>query len=203
MQAAIRRRRSRLLRKDEFDLTPMIDVTFQLLIFFIIAMKFKQVERRHAADLPMDEGPWRPSEPVENVTLRMQWQDQHMVYAVDTDRTNSLEQGRGLISGGTLADLMGDRTTHGNPHYSGVFANVRDRLAEALVNADHATKVQIAMANDTSDSSALQVDRTAPWGFVTLAVDACTAVNRQRKIMGKPPVDVTFKNTEPGLPILR
>jgi squalene-hopene/tetraprenyl-beta-curcumene cyclase len=45
-------RRIRKPRAVDFDLTPMIDVTFQLLIFFILAMKFKQERAGMAPDHP-------------------------------------------------------------------------------------------------------------------------------------------------------
>jgi biopolymer transport protein ExbD len=38
------------------SITPLIDVTFLLLIFFMCAMKFKTLERKIAAFLPTDKG---------------------------------------------------------------------------------------------------------------------------------------------------
>jgi hypothetical protein len=183
----------------EFDLTPMIDVTFQLLIFFIIAMKFKQIERRHGADLPLDEGPNpTPAEPVDRITLRMKWENNAMYYAVDVGKANSLLRGDNLMTGGTLGDMMRDRVTDGNPHYTNIHRQIVDRLRAASVEAANATKIEVAMASDTKASSDLQIDKTAPWGFVTLAVDACSSLNQERKAAGKDPYSVTFKNTEPG-----
>ena len=40
----------------KMDMTPMIDVTFQLLIFFIITMKFKTLEKKLNSYLPTDFG---------------------------------------------------------------------------------------------------------------------------------------------------
>ena len=40
----------------EINLTPMIDVVFQLIIFFMCAMKFKTLERKIEAYLPKDRG---------------------------------------------------------------------------------------------------------------------------------------------------
>ena len=40
----------------KLSITPMIDVTFLLLIFFMCAMKFKTLERKVAAFLPKDRG---------------------------------------------------------------------------------------------------------------------------------------------------
>ena len=40
----------------KLSITPLIDVTFLLLIFFMCAMKFKTLERKVAAFLPKDKG---------------------------------------------------------------------------------------------------------------------------------------------------
>ena len=41
-----------VLKKAELSLTPMIDVVFLLLIFFMVGMKFKELDRKLEADLP-------------------------------------------------------------------------------------------------------------------------------------------------------
>lgn len=40
----------------KLSITPLIDVTFLLLIFFMCAMKFKTLERKVSAHLPTDKG---------------------------------------------------------------------------------------------------------------------------------------------------
>lgn len=40
----------------ELNMTPMIDVTFQLLIFFIVTLKFKTLEKKLLSYLPTDFG---------------------------------------------------------------------------------------------------------------------------------------------------
>ncbi|MCB9831959.1 MAG: biopolymer transporter ExbD [Planctomycetes bacterium] len=42
--------------KVELNMTPMIDVTFQLLIFFIVTMKFRLLEKKLLSHLPTDFG---------------------------------------------------------------------------------------------------------------------------------------------------
>ncbi len=42
--------------EDQLEMTPMIDVTFLLLIFFILTLKFKILEGKLAAYLPKDVG---------------------------------------------------------------------------------------------------------------------------------------------------
>ena len=50
------RRRKRKFEQVKGDMTPMIDVTFLLLIFFIVTLKFKVLEGRLDAALPKDRG---------------------------------------------------------------------------------------------------------------------------------------------------
>jgi len=57
----------------EMDLTSMIDVTFLLLIFFLLGTRFKAPEGILDAHLPKDEGP-QPrivQQPVEKLTVRV------------------------------------------------------------------------------------------------------------------------------------
>jgi biopolymer transport protein ExbD len=49
-----RQKRGRGPTKMQPPLTPMIDVTFQLLLFFILTMQFRQAEGQIPADLPQE-----------------------------------------------------------------------------------------------------------------------------------------------------
>jgi biopolymer transport protein ExbD len=52
-----RRKKERAVLEDVLmDITPMIDVVFQLLIFFMVAAKFKTLEGKLLAYLPKDKG---------------------------------------------------------------------------------------------------------------------------------------------------
>jgi len=54
------------------DMTPMIDVTFQLLIFFMLTIKFKTLEGKLAAYLPKDVGVnTSPAEPIEKAEIKL------------------------------------------------------------------------------------------------------------------------------------
>ncbi|MHC4823566.1 MAG: ExbD/TolR family protein [Planctomycetota bacterium] len=50
------RRKKKKFEEIKPDMTPMIDVTFLLLIFFIVTLKFKVLEGRLDAALPKDRG---------------------------------------------------------------------------------------------------------------------------------------------------
>ena len=54
------------------DMTPMIDVVFQLLIFFMLTIKFKELEGKLSAYLPKDVGVnTAPAEPKEKVEIKL------------------------------------------------------------------------------------------------------------------------------------
>ena len=40
----------------EMNMTPMIDIVFQLIIFFLLSLKFKTIDRRIESMLPKDRG---------------------------------------------------------------------------------------------------------------------------------------------------
>ena len=49
-----------MINNDEIpkpNMTPMIDVVFQLLVFFLVSMKFKTLDMKIQANLPKDVGP--------------------------------------------------------------------------------------------------------------------------------------------------
>lgn len=72
-----RRRKSKVLQgisntQSKLDMTPMIDVTFLLLIFFMCTLKFKTLEGKLSAFLPKDVGVnTTPAEPKEKIEIRM------------------------------------------------------------------------------------------------------------------------------------
>lgn len=56
----------------KMDLTPMIDVTFLLMIYFLVTLKFRVLEGRLDAALPKDMGTnTTPTPPVEKVNIIM------------------------------------------------------------------------------------------------------------------------------------
>ena len=41
----------------EMNMTPMIDIVFQLIVFFMLQLKFKEIDRQIDSNLPRDRGP--------------------------------------------------------------------------------------------------------------------------------------------------
>jgi len=67
-----RKRRRQEPEPTKGDMTPMIDVTFQLLIFFMLTIEFKTLEGKLAAYLPKDVGVNQTqAEPKEKVEIKI------------------------------------------------------------------------------------------------------------------------------------
>ncbi len=80
----------------ELNMTPMIDIVFQLIIFFLLSLKFKTIDRRIESMLPKDRGlaptPTFPEDflKVKIKLFRRDMKDKekaHTVLRIDNDRT--------------------------------------------------------------------------------------------------------------------
>lgn len=77
------------------DMTPMIDVTFLLLIFFIVTLKFKTLEGRLDSNLPKDMGTSSsPLEPIEKVDIIIQVGNPGQLVPDPATKTTSKPEGR-------------------------------------------------------------------------------------------------------------
>lgn len=179
------------------DLTPMIDVTFQLLIFFILVMRFKVEERNHQVQLPKDEGMQStPSVPKEQVTIYCEWDpvttSNSYVVAIDARGRVPVEQ-----SYAELNDLVifpsdgGDKIVEKKRRYAQIFDNLVAAVESYIARSGaKIEKLEISFARDATQGA---VSGTAPWMFVSLAIDAAAQVNKNRKAAGNEELSVTFK----------
>ena len=77
------------------DMTPMIDVTFLLLIFFIVTLKFKTLEGRLDSNLPKDMGTSNATvEEIEKVDIVIQVANPGQKVPDPDTKTSSKPQGR-------------------------------------------------------------------------------------------------------------
>ena len=68
----MRIRKNRQTRVDEGDMTPMIDMTFQLIAFFMVLINFSEVEQNQEVNLPSSELAKPPDIPYEEpLTVQM------------------------------------------------------------------------------------------------------------------------------------
>jgi len=146
--------------KCEMEMTPMIDVTFLLLIFFMCTLKFKTLEGKLAAYLPKDVGVnTSEAEPIEKVEIllrvknagtkykpsktttrevygpgdtgRYEWgEDRVLEYTVATFRTQDLEKLRVR-----LTKIFKERTALGEEKVPATIDARPGTVYEDVVNA--------------------------------------------------------------------
>jgi hypothetical protein len=194
----MKQRRKRREDKAVPDLTPMIDVTFQLLIFFILCARFKQPERNQQADMPLNEGPQsEPEIPKEALTIHCQWDPD----ARAGEYVTALgARGRKAVVGAraTLEQLVifpGD-SMESLRAKKALYAEVRQALIQDLegrLQRGQIEKFEISTARDPVRGAA---SGTAPWMFTALAIDATAKINRDRMKRDEPQLPVTFKFTD-------
>lgn len=192
------KKRSRKQESASPDLTPMIDVTFQLLIFFILCTRFKVEERNHQVQLPTDEGlESKPSVPKEQITLYCVWDPAQgsNTYKVALGARMpkpvegtfaSLEQLVIFPSDGNSAILEKKRL------YGSIFDNIvtTSKAYILKVGIERIEKLEISFAVSAMEGAS---SGTAPWMFVSLAIDAAAQINKDREADGYKPLSVTFK----------
>jgi biopolymer transport protein ExbD len=197
---ARRRRPRRDNTKAAPNLTPMIDVTFQLLIFFILCTRFKVEERDHQVQLPKDEGLDQTiSIPKEQITIYCVWDDDakinSYVLAHDARDRRAVDNSAARLTDLVIFPSDNTRTVRQKKDlYKQIFDNLVSSLEERAARMEAAgvklEKIEISFARDATQGAR---SGTAPWMFVSLALDAATMVNKNRKATGKTEFSITFK----------
>lgn len=182
------------------DLTPMIDVTFLLLIFFILVTRFTVDERNHQVNLPDDEGfEQRDTIPKEQITIYCQWdpdaQANSYVVAIDArgrvpvpESYASLEE-LVIFPGDSAGDVM-DKKSRYKRVFQSLVRTIEDYSTRSGANVQ---KLEVSFARDATRGAS---SGTAPWLFVSLAVDAAAQINQNREKAGAPELPLTFKFTD-------
>ncbi|MGY8767306.1 MAG: ExbD/TolR family protein [Pirellulales bacterium] len=76
----------------EGDLTPMIDMTFQLIAFFMVLINFTQAEQDQRITLPLSELAKPPEAPLENaITLQIFLEEEVTTVQFDGDDYNFID----------------------------------------------------------------------------------------------------------------
>ncbi|MDC1141670.1 biopolymer transporter ExbD [Planctomycetota bacterium] len=181
------------------DLTPMIDVTFQLLIFFILCTRFKVDERNYQVELPLTEGTRMddPELPKDQATIYCVWDDHMNYYQVAIGaRARKVVEG----SHASLDDLVirssdpAGAVTAKKARYRATVLALGNRLENYIADSGaNIQKVEIAYAKDNTVGVA---SGTTPWMFVSLAVDAAAHLNRNRANDDKLPVTFKFADAQ-------
>src|SRR5690606_30974163 len=172
----------------------MIDVTFQLLIFFIICTRFKVEERNHQVQLPKDEGlQSQPSVPKEQISIYCMWDPaakaNNYVVAIDARGRKPVENSYATLE--QLVIFPGDSSAQIREKkilYGQIFENVVV-ATEAYITKSGAKieKLEISFAVNAMEGAS---SGTAPWMFVSLAIDASAQINKNREAKGLEPLTV-------------
>jgi biopolymer transport protein ExbD len=179
------------------NLTPMIDVTFQLLIFFMLCTRFITPQGGFDAELPRKQGldPTLAELPDEPLTIYCEWEPgaQAGSYVVAIASRARLAVADSYLAIGDVVPLPSETT--GQKHdrkaeYTRVFDALVSGLAQYERQPGNPTSYEISFAQDPARGAAYG---TAPWAYVTLAIDAVTKRNKQRAHAGEPALPVNFK----------
>ena len=189
------RRRPRRRREEEKavpDLTPMIDVTFQLLIFFILCTRFRVDENNMRVNLPANEGEIKSDNPLpkEQLTIYCVWdeaaQANRYVVAIDARGRQPVENSYSRLD--EMLIFPSDNQAQireKKARYELVCNSLVDAI-EKYIDRSGAKieKVEISFAKDATVGVR---SGTAPWMFVSTAVDAATIVNQHREAASQSP----------------
>lgn len=190
----MRFRRRRNIDEATFDLTPMIDCVFQLLIFFIVCTQFAQPERFFDTNLPTDEGQLnKPIVPKEQLTVYCNWDGVHNTYALGVQGRNKkiVTDSRAAMAELVIfptdpnAVIAEKKRVYARAHEA-LTEQIRHYLATSGARVD---KLEISFANDPVRGAR---SGTAPWVFVSLAIDACAKLNKERSLAEQLPVNFKF-----------
>ncbi|MBK8206118.1 MAG: biopolymer transporter ExbD [Planctomycetes bacterium] len=181
------------------DLTPMIDVTFQLLIFFILCSKFAREEQIFRPELPKTEGSLsnKADVPKEPITIYCSWDPvakagNFTVALAARDRRAVPDSHIELLQCVHLGSDSIDDTRAKQAAYRRVFNAIVATLADYERRyGDRTESFEISFARDAQLGAA---SGTAPWAFVTLAIDATSQRNKSRvDEEGREAMRVNFK----------
>lgn len=142
----------------EMNMTPIIDVTFNLLIFFMCQIKFKQLEGKLDSYLPTDRGAMttQMKEMLEDISIRLSVKGDETVIAVNGKAVAALPM--------LKLDADGRLNIEGKPPTLPAL--------EAIVKTLHDKQPDVA--------AIIEPDRNVPTGHVVAVVDACLAVGHSK-----------------------
>lgn len=171
----------------------MIDVTFQLLIFFILCTRFASPEKSMSVELPDTEGLLDKAQiPKERLTIYCVWDQaagaNSYVLALEARGRIPVENSYARLD--ELVVLPSDTTVTAQrkrARYEQVHHSLVDAMRNYLSRSGAGIAgIEIAFAVDSTVGAA---GGTAPWLFVCAALDGAAAINRERP----EPYSVTFK----------
>jgi len=191
-----RKTRKRTGGEQQLNLTPMIDVTFQLLVFFILCTRFKDDERNHRGDLPLVDGQ-NPAQvvPKMHVGIHCRWDAETGLntYTVGGDgrATRAVQGSQARLHELVILPSDGSSVVGAKKErYREIFDSLVHELEVQLESGAEPDKMEISFAREAKQGAQ---SGTAPWMFVSLALDAAARLNERREKSGLEPLPVAFK----------
>lgn len=101
------------LPEPEFNMAPMIDIVFQLLIFFMLATTYRKAERQLDVDLPIAESGTRAEQTPDEIMVDILRDGRVFVAGREVDRADLVEALAAASRGRDTAPVTvrGDRST--------------------------------------------------------------------------------------------
>ena len=198
---AKRKRRSvEEVENEGADMTPMIDVVFQLLIFFMLTMQFKEIEGKLLSQLPKDKG-LAPSH-----VLQPELQEVRIVICAGGDtRMHKHDKGKHekADKNNEICKIMVENheigeayltEKHGKgAHNKSIYAALAAKVKE-LVDAQPSTKDATKKAPVILDA-----DSEVPYEHIIGAVDSCKSLGIDNvEFVGNPRHDKYYGSGQKG-----
>jgi hypothetical protein len=179
----------------EINLTPMIDVVFQLIIFFMCAMKFKTLEKKIEAFLPKDRGlaktPEKIEEKVQIKVIITQTEDEGVPHFIMFDQDILADLGRGVkrmgsppTGGAELKAYNDQREVFWNQYIQPKINEIKKKIDEYL-------------AEDPTLPCQIDAGHLVRHEYVIAVLDAFIEVCQSRNIENP---EITFVGTPPPRP---
>jgi biopolymer transport protein ExbD len=196
-----RRRDAEEVAAEETNMTPMIDVVFQLLIFFMLTMHFKEVEGKLLSQLPKDKG-LAPTH-----VLQPELQEVRIVVCAGGDtRLHKHDKGKHekadknneicktMVEQNEIGDLYKTEKFKDKAGANkGVYASIASRTKE-LVDAQPSTKDATRKAPVILDACS-----EVPYEHIIGVVDSCKAVGIDNiEFVGNPRHDKYYGSFQKG-----
>ena len=198
---AKRKRRSTAEVENEgADMTPMIDVVFQLLIFFMLTMQFKEIEGKLLSQLPKDKG-LAPSH-----VLQPELQEVRIVICAGGDtRMHKHDKGKHekadknneickvMVENHDIGETYLTEKHGKGAHNKSIYAALAAKVKE-LVDAQPSTKDATKKAPVILDA-----DSEVPYEHIIGAVDSCKQLGIDNvEFVGNPRHDKYYGSGQKG-----
>jgi biopolymer transport protein ExbD len=167
-------------KPEELNMTPMIDVVFQLLIFFMLTMKFSEVEGKLLTTLPREKGtastPPPPTLELSEIRIVVCADSRRECGGVERHLTDKgAHEIRSIRKDATVCEVVVEQVPIGSVRKSGGAA-ARETFRTAARKARELRDATPSSRNPEKRAPViLDADSEVPYEHIIGIVDACTA----------------------------